>query len=193
MKDILITLLSSVVFSSLISGIVSLIVVKQEAVNHLKNNRQTKRMDLSLEIFSELQKTLKEIDKNINDENLSDHSKENTFEDDLVSSIIIMQKRADEKLKEIKILIDQISYLIPKNDVLEFQERIHNIELLKYSLMAFSYKHMGNDNLIIKGVDNSINSDNFVEKVKQYIDDVQSLIDEFKLKTISILRDLCGT
>ena len=189
MKDIILALLSSVVFSSLISGIVSLIVVKQESINHLRSNRQIKRIDLSLKIFSELQNALKKIDEDFKDESFSN---KNTFNDDLIDAIITMQKRADEKLKEIKMLIDQISYLIPENHVIELQEKINNIDHLKYSLMAFTYKNKGED-LVIEGIDNSINSDNFVDMVKQYINDVDNLINDFKQKIIILLRELCGT
>lgn len=192
MKDIILALLSSVVFSSLISGIVSLIVVKQESINHLRSNRQIKRIDLSLKIFSELQNALKKIDEDFKDESLSNNSNKNTFNDDLIDAIITMQKRADEKLKEIKMLIDQISYLIPENHVIELQEKINNIDHLKYSLMAFTYKNKGED-LVIEGIDNSINSDNFVDMVKQYINDVDNLINDFKQKIIILLRELCGT
>ena len=83
--------------------------------------------------------------------------------------------------------------MLPEDEVFELREKIRNIDDLRNSIMLFEYKFNGEDSLVVEGVKDDVNSDNALEKARQYIDAVDDLIDDLKKKITLMLRKLCGT
>lgn len=98
----------SAVIAALVSGIISIFLSRLQHRDALRTSQYNKRLDLSIEVFRNLQQALEQIE----------HLDTNTLPtdnpvDDIYSAFTILFSHAKEKMEVLKTLLDQVSYLIP--------------------------------------------------------------------------------
>lgn len=179
------TVVTSTVIAAFISGIISIVISRLQYNQTLKLNRYNKRWDLSIEAFKNLQNALTKIDLT------EEMPYSDNIEDDILSALTTMFGRSRKKMDATKTILDQISYLIPKNKVEYFKKKHSEIEKSYIILLASAYNAKGLSNSQI-AVD-VISSDDIPDKMKQYIDDIQTFSDELKDEIINALRELFDT
>jgi len=179
-------ILTSTVVATVISGIVSIIVSYMQYNSSLKLNKNSRRWDLSIEVFKNLQNALERIENTA--KLCSDNS--DKWDDQATESIIVMFKRSKEMMEVLKSILDQIAYLLPEKRVNYYREEHSKLEKSYMVLLASAYQ--------IKGVQLWKNNFDIVSpkelpsQIQKYIDDTQKFSDDLKNEIIISLRKLCN-
>lgn len=180
----------SAVIAALVSGIISIFLSRLQHRDALRTSQYNKRLDLSIEVFRNLQQALEQIE----------HLDTNTLPtdnpvDDIYSAFTILFSHAKEKMEVLKTLLDQVSYLIPLKQFENLFNKYLELKHFYALLLASSYKLRGVSDLYIKEefANNAISGEDLQKQMKKYIDDTQELSDELKREIVNSLRELCGT
>lgn len=178
-------ILSSTVVAAIISGIVSLAVSRLQHKDTLNLNRYSRKWDLSIEAFKNLQAALIQIDT------AEDTLHCDNPEDDITSALTTMFARSKKKMEVTKSTLDQISYLIPRKKVEYLISEHDKLEKSYLVLLASAYNLKGIPRSQIK-VD-VVPEGELPIQMQKYIDCTQEFLDNLKNEIINALRELFGT
>ncbi len=181
-------MVTSTVVATFISSVISLVISRLQYKDTLRLNRYSKKWDLSIEVFKNLQSALAKIEHEGESQLHSDNS-----EDDITTfALSAMYVRSKEKMEATKTILDQISYLIPKEKVAYLSEEYSKLEEAYTVLLASACHSRG---LLPKSKIkvNVVSEDEFPIHVEKYIDNTQKFSDELKNEIINALRDLFDT
>lgn len=180
-------ILSSAVISSLISGLVALIVARAERKTAIETDRHSSKTDLAVESYKLLQQALVMIDN----ENDMNHDSEN-IDDDAVNAVGIMFQRSFETMKLVRRTVEQIAFLLPESEVEKLLNEHAALEKKYVTLLKNAYIFKG-ASFVDKDSPDLMDPTQLPEKMIAFIDQTNQLVNNLKVVIINNLRKLFNT
>lgn len=171
-------ILSSAVISSLISGLVALIVARAERKTAIETDRHSSKTDLAVESYKLLQQALIMIDENI--------------DDDAENAVGIMFQRSFETMKLVRRTVEQIAFLLPESEVEKLLNEHAALEKKYVTLLKNAYIFKG-ASFVDKDSPDLMDPTQLPEKTIAFIDQTNQLVNNLKVVIINNLRKLFNT